>query len=52
MFDINKLSGHNSGMKKAFLFFVVLSALIVAGCGVKSELVSPDSSFPRNYPVY
>lgn len=43
---------HNLGMKKVFLFFVILSTLVVAGCGVKSELERPDPSFPRNYPVY
>ena len=43
---------YNIGMKKVLMFFVLLSVLIISGCGVKSELVRPDDGFPRNYPIY
>ena len=39
-------------MKKAILGFVIVATLAIAGCGVKSDLVRPDPSFPRDYPVY
>ena len=39
-------------MKKIFLIFAVLSVFAVTGCGVKSDLVRPGDSYPRNYPVY
>ena len=41
-------------MKKLIfaVFAVLVVAFTVAGCGVKSDLVRPDKSFPRNYPVY
>ncbi|MBO7643012.1 MAG: lipopeptide [Alphaproteobacteria bacterium] len=38
-------------MKKVFIAFLVLVSLAVAGCGAKSALYRPDSSFPRAYPV-
>lgn len=43
---------YNSRMKKLFMFFVLMTVLIVSGCGVKSELTRPDGSFPRDYPIY
>jgi len=44
-------------MRKIFTGFLVIamllmSVLAVSGCGVKSDLARPDSSFPRDYPVY
>ena len=39
-------------MKKVFLGFLLITTLATAACGVKSNLSRPDSSFPRNYPVY
>ena len=43
---------YNGCMKKLFMFFVLMTVLIVSGCGVKSELARPDGSFPRDYPIY
>ena len=43
---------YNDCMKKVFMFFVLITVLIVSGCGVKSELTRPDGSFPRDYPIY
>ena len=40
------------GMKKIILGFIIVATLVVAGCGVKSDLRRPDPSFPRDYPVY
>ena len=38
-------------MKKTMLIFLVMG-MILAGCGVKSDLERPKGSpFPRNYPV-
>lgn len=41
-------------MKKVICLVLALIfvALTVAGCGVKSDLVRPDGTFPRNYPIY
>ena len=39
-------------MKKLFLGFLLISTLAITACGVKSELVRPDPSYPRSYPVY
>ena len=40
-------------MKRILLaiFMVVLCAIVLGGCGVKSEL-EHDHDYPRNYPVY
>ena len=46
------LSVYNHVMKKIILGLMVVSVFALAGCGVKSDLVRPNSSFPRNYPVY
>lgn len=41
-------------MKKIIyaIFVIFIVAISVAGCGVKSDLVRPDGTFPRNYPIY
>ena len=44
--------GYNNRMRKIFIGFILFSSLLVAACGVKSELARPDASFPRDYPVY
>lgn len=51
-FDTERCWQYNSGMKKLFIGFIVISILTITGCGVKSDLVRPDKSFPRDYPVY
>ena len=40
-------------MKKILFLIcmVLLCAVVLGGCGVKSELVH-DDGYPRNYPVY
>ncbi len=40
-------------MKRLLLTFltVVLCAIMLGGCGVKSDL-EHDPDYPRNYPVY
>jgi predicted small lipoprotein YifL len=40
-------------MKRALAVFIliVLCALVLGGCGVKSAL-EHDPNYPRNYPVY
>ena len=40
-------------MKKAFftICMLLLCALVLGGCGVKSAL-EHDPDYPRNYPVY
>ena len=43
---------YNGAMKKIILGILVVLSLAVAGCGVKSGLERPDSSFPRAYPVH
>ena len=43
---------YNTGMKKLISFLMLCAILLVSGCGVKSELVRPDGSFPRDYPIY
>ena len=49
-----RIKRYNQIMKKLIfaVFAVLVVAFTVAGCGVKSDLVRPDKSFPRNYPVY
>ncbi|MDW2994790.1 MAG: lipoprotein [Alphaproteobacteria bacterium] len=39
-------------MKKLLTFFILCAVLTLAGCGVKSELVRPGDTFPRDYPIY
>lgn len=43
---------YNQRMRSLFVFCLLIISLIVSGCGVKSDLVRPDQSFPRDYPVY
>ena len=40
-------------MKRVFMavLLVILCAIILGGCGVRSEL-EQDADYPRNYPVY
>ena len=38
-------------MKKIIIGILVVLSLAVAGCGVKTGLDRPDSSYPRAYPV-
>ena len=49
---IAKFSVYNQVMKNLFLVFIMLAMLVMTGCGVKSDLVRTDKSFPRDYPVY
>lgn len=42
---------YNGDMKKILLGFLLVSILVMTGCGVKSDLQRSDN-FPRNYPVY
>ncbi len=37
-------------MKSLALSLMLL--VILAGCGVKSDLAHPNDAYPRNYPVY
>jgi uncharacterized protein YceK len=37
-------------MKKVIL--IVFAIILLAGCGVKTELDSASPTYPRNYPVY
>jgi len=38
-------------MKKVIIGILVVISLAFAGCGVKSGLDRPGSSYPRAYPV-
>lgn len=37
-------------MKRILLALTVL--VVLAGCGVKTDLPRPGDTYPRNYPVY
>ena len=41
---------YNARMKVICLSLIVM--VMLAGCGVKSDLSRPGDTFPRNYPVY
>ena len=52
-FDKSYIFFYDAIMKRVFILIclVVLCALVLGGCGVRSEL-EHDADYPRNYPVY